>query len=120
MRYATLVLLLVACSSDPDPFTWGDAAERFAGAVCAAYEDPCGFKLSGPDPQEVCKEHLVFHLCQADRSCDTPALPGAEDYLDGCDKALKAMDDDACYYFGFWGFVPAECDIWQFEPEPEE
>lgn len=104
--------LAFGCSDDPQPLTWGDATLQMATAYCAAGAD-CGFNV-----RSACADHVRWHACEPDRSCNVELPAEAQVAVDACVVALDQPDATACGLL-YYGFLPAECDLF-FEFDPGE
>jgi len=106
MYRLVLVLMLTGCGSS---YTYGDLAKNFSQGYCEA-RSWCGL-LSG-DLVDRCVDHLMYHLCGADETCDKRVEDEAQDDLVVCLEALKPPPPDEptpyCDMF-YWGVIPAEC-----------
>jgi hypothetical protein len=123
-----LALGLAACGSD-SKFTWGDASFQLSTDFCEALAT-CGYfgDGSGDSPQKLaeCVSHTNFHLCELPGNCDEELPEGSQDVSDACTVAMEAFvandaETDACYYLGYWGFVPEECvAVLEMDPARED
>lgn len=119
-KLAIVLFVLTASCGDDEPNTWGDVVEEFSGHYCRALAR-CGHV----DDIPVCREHVSWHMCVPDHTCDEEVDPGdAVAALHACAEALWKYDDSgeydlACYRMASWGVLPKECqpllDLWPKE-----
>jgi hypothetical protein len=121
---ASLVLLVVtiavlafaavftACTDD-DPYTWGELSLDLGKSYCAA-SSGCGF-----DVKPHCAEHVQWHECVPNESCDVALPDEAHVAMDVCAARLDAATDEDCVLL-FYGYLPVECDlVFSFDPGPQ-
>jgi hypothetical protein len=114
MIKALAIVLLAACSSEP--YTWGTTSDQLAQIYCHG-QDYCGGILT--EDVDVCIEHVSFHLCAFDGTCDLELDQStAEEALTACDEAMGRVDEFGCYLLTIWGIMPHECaPVFDLEPE---
>jgi hypothetical protein len=120
-----LALGLAACGSD-SKFTWGDASFQLSTDFCEALAT-CGYfgdNEDSPDKLAQCIGHTNYHLCELDGTCDEELPEGSQDLSDACTVAMEAFvteEESACYYLGYWGFIPEECvAVLELDPSLED
>ncbi len=113
MKYLAALLLLTACNDFT--YTWGTASDQLAQIYCGGSMQ-CGYVAE--DELDICHEHVSWHLCAPDGTCDAELDQGvAEKALTACDAAVRALDGDGCYFLGYWGVMPPECGaVFDLEP----
>lgn len=110
----TLCFLLSACSDDPEPLTWGELSLELGQAYCGAISG-CGF-----DAKPHCAEHVQWHECVPNNSCDVELPDEAQVAMDICGARLDASTDQDCVLL-YYGYVPPECDpVFGFDPGPQQ
>lgn len=115
MRTIFLPLLFVTAScggNDEAPLTWGSASLQVGGAYCATIGE-CGYPLKNN-----CPDHIRWHLCEPNNSCDVE-LPGeAQVAVDECVDALGPSDENCALLV--YGWAPPKCDpFFALDPGPQ-
>lgn len=119
---AILAACTVACSEGGSTYTWGMFSDELSHVYCdgigrcGLFNDDVDFRL--------CVEHTSWHLCEADRLCDT-AINEAEARatLEPCSMAMSELEpeDESCYLLGYHGVLPSACSaIFDTRPYPTE
>lgn len=130
LRWSLLLCALNACGDNlpaPEPdanaYTWGDMSHEIGALFCGALET-CGVQFD-EHALQVCTEHVAWHSCVPDGTCDVPIDEElAREELLACKKVLVKLDTTmpACFELAFFGIMPDECQalLDQKPPKPEE
>ena len=116
MKNALLVIVLIlSCGGEPQPYTWGDLSAQLADDYCAARVG-CG-QVNEAD-REYCYAHSYSHLCELQDTCSEELEDQAQWDSLACTQALSLLDDADCLRL-LWGLMPSECEaVRGWDPEP--
>lgn len=118
MRYLILSLILLsACGDDVEPYTWGDAVEEVVVAFCEEVQ-ACYPDTISEENKIYCIKHSIFHLCQAEETCNEELEEGAEDLVSTCVEAIPGFN---CTSLSYFGALPEECTpVFELNPNKKE